>query len=219
MLNVSIIISDSEHPIYSIVNEWCAAQTTINALLVNKVSELSGGGDFLFLVSCSELVAKDTRDMYKYCLVLHASDLPKGRGWSPHIWDIINGNNFITLSLLEAKDKVDSGNIWLKEKILLDGTELFDEINSKLFTAEVLLIEKALRDYKNIVPTPQNMNVTPSYYRKRTPEDSKINPLESIASQLNLMRTCDSNRFPAFFDLNGQRYTIKLEKIGKVSEK
>ena len=69
--------------------------------------------------------------MFQQCLVLHASDLPKNRGWSPHVWSILNGENDITLSLLEAEDKVDMGRIWKKAKIklnienMLDGTERF----------------------------------------------------------------------------------------------
>lgn len=219
MLNVTIIISDNQHPVYSIVHGWAEKQTSINVLLVNTVSELAQSGDFLFLVSCSEIITKEVRDRFKYSLVLHASDLPRGRGWSPHIWEIVNGKTVITLSLLEAEDKVDSGRIWLKENIHLDGTELFDEINNKLFDAEVRLIEKALKHYESIVPESQDLSINTNYFSKRTPSDSEINPFESISSQFNLLRVCDPNRFPAFFDLNGQRYAIKLEKVGEKNEK
>jgi methionyl-tRNA formyltransferase len=54
------------------------------------------------------------RAKYDSSLVLHASDLPAGRGWSPHIWAITNGAESVTLSLLEAEDQVDSGRIWKK---------------------------------------------------------------------------------------------------------
>ena len=49
-----------------------------------------------------------------YTLVLHASDLPDGRGWSPHVWDVISGKSSLTLSLINAEDSVDTGHIWKK---------------------------------------------------------------------------------------------------------
>ena len=67
--------------------------------------------------------------------MIHASDLPKGRGWSPHIWGLINEAQQITISLLEAVDKVDSGdiesNVELIKKTLSDfGIEVdMDEDN------------------------------------------------------------------------------------------
>ena len=73
------------------------------------------GGEILFLVSCNEIIGKDVRDRYMATLVIHASDLPKGRGWSPHIWQIIEGKKEIMVSLLEAEDAVDSGAIWAKK--------------------------------------------------------------------------------------------------------
>jgi len=219
MLNVSIIVSDKDHPVFSVFEEWSRKQTTIKITLVNRVSELEEDGDFLFLVSCSEIISHKVRDKYKYCLILHASDLPNGRGWSPHVWGVINGERSITVSLLEAEDGVDSGKIWLKKKIILDGTELSDEINSKLFSAEIALIDKSIRHYQNIVPYSQSDDIKSNYFRKRTPEDSEINPNDSINSQFNLLRVCDPNRFPAFFTINGQKYTIKLTKVEKQDEK
>ena len=67
-----------------------------------------------FLISFLHIVKKEIRHRFKHTLVIHASDLPVGKGWSPHIWEILKGNNKITVSLLEAEDKVDSGNIWKK---------------------------------------------------------------------------------------------------------
>ena len=195
------------------MKEWCDIQSEIDVEIVNSTKELRNSGEFLFLVSCTVIINQKIRNRFNHCLVLHASDLPKGRGWSPHIWEIVNCNNVLTLSLLEAEDKVDSGRIWLKTQIHLDGTELFDEINQKLFTAELQLIQQTVYGHDSITPFEQDTNVEPYYFPKRQPEDSRINPNDSIASQFNLLRVCDSERFPAFFELNGQRYAIKLEKV------
>jgi len=213
MLKISIIVSDQNHPVFNIVNNWVLLQKNIDIELVNRVSQLREQGDFLFLVSCSEIINSDTTDCFTYSLVLHASDLPKGRGWSPHIWDIVNGADHITLSLLEAKDKVDTGRIWLKKTIQLNGNELYQEINNKLFMAEIELIEKAIFQVDNIQPKEQDNNVTPYYHPKRTPRDSELDPFKTFEQQFNLLRVCDNERFPAFIEMHGQKYTVKLEKI------
>lgn len=182
--------------------------------LVRNKGDLSGG-DILFLISCSEIVNKTDRLAYSVSLVIHASDLPNGRGWSPHIWQIIEGRSEITLSLLEAEDKVDSGRIWKKIKLKIPKYILWDEINALLFTGEIDLINYAVEKFDNVTPQQQDKNIEPSYYPKRTPLDSQIDPLASLESQFDKIRVCDPIRFPAFFELNGHRYTIKLEKVNE----
>ena len=88
-----------------------------------------GRGDILFLVSCSEIVKKDIRMKFRHTLVLHASSLPKGRGWSPHIWEILNGADQIVISLLEAEDKIDSGD---GQNVVVSG-----DLSSVILNAEL----------------------------------------------------------------------------------
>jgi methionyl-tRNA formyltransferase len=149
-------------------------------------------------------------------LVLHASDLPEGRGWSPHIWSVLEGKNTLTLSLLEADSKVDQGPIWLKQTIELEGHELFNEINDKLFRAEIELMAEAIRSANVIIPKSQS-NLASNYYPKRTPEDSRLNIDKSLIDQFNLLRVADKDRFPAFFEYLGPRYILKIEKAGHES--
>ena len=146
--------------------------------------------------------------------MLHASDLPEGRGWSPHIWDIVNGKRKITLSLLEAEDSIDTGDIWKKKEIQLQGHELYSEINELLFQEELKLITWASENYK-ICKTKKQSLQNISYHRKRTPKDSEVDISASIKKQFNLLRVCDPDRFPAFFILDGQKYKIRIEKYNE----
>ena len=152
--------------------------------LARKKSELSGG-DILFLVSCSEIVSAKDRAFYRATLVLHASDLPLGRGWSPHIWQILEGAEEIVLSLIEAEDKVDSGRIWKKMRFPVPKHALWNEINARLFEAEIELIDYAVRAFEKVMPALQDSSVEPTYYPRRTPSDSEIDPMQSIASQFD----------------------------------
>lgn len=169
------------------------------------------GGDVLFLVSCSQIIQDSERKKYRVALVLHASDLPKGRGWSPHIWSILNGAKRITVSLLEAGDPIDSGAIWLKTEFRLEGHELLPEINEKLFAAELLLMAQAVEQFEKISPV-QQLGDPGAYMPKRSPADSRLDPNKTIAEQFDALRVADFQRFPAFFDYRGKRYLIRIEK-------
>lgn len=202
---VSVLCSSSEHPVFRRLQEWGNYDE-----LCTRASQLSGGG-ILFLVSATEIVGSDVTDRYDATLVLHASALPKGRGWSPHIWEIVGGATEITVTLLEAADPVDSGDIWAQRVIQLDGTELYDEINEKLFTVELELMDWAVRNSQTVVPRAQVGTAT--YYRRRTPADSRLDPDRTLAEQFNAMRVADPKRFPNTVELGGRLFRLSLERL------
>jgi len=214
-MNISILCTDRLHPVVERLNEWGESMTRKqhNISLVFDKTELLGG-DILFLVSCSQMIGDHERAKYKSSLVLHASDLPKRRGWSPHIWSILDGENKITVTLLEATEPIDTGLIWLKTSFELEGHELLDEINNKLFDAEIFLMTCAINGIDDINPISQ-VGDRGSYMKKRTPADSEIDPKKSILEQFNLLRVVDNDRYPAFFFHQGYKYQIKIKKVKK----
>ncbi len=212
-MKISILCTNKLHPIYSFLQSWCGERVRQHEIELLESAIYLTGGDILLLISCNEIIGHDIRSKYKATLVIHASDLPRGRGWSPHIWQILEGRNNITVSLLEAADGVDTGRIWAKKDITFEGHELYGEINSKLFAAELYLMDFAIENYDSILPIPQAEDVEPTYYRKRTPDDSRIDPNKSISEQFDLLRVADAERFPAFFDVRGHRYRIVLTKL------
>lgn len=207
MLNVTVFCSDERHPTWERLKAWCGHSGRV----LTSSSEIVLGGDLLLLVSCSEIMAADVRSKFGKVLVIHESDLPAGRGWSPLAWQILEGKNEITVSLLEAENSVDSGAVWKKELLTFQGHELSDEINEIRWAAVSRLMDYAVEHFDDARPQPQSG--TPTYYRRRTLEDSRIDPALSIAQQFDLLRICEP-RFPAFFDLRGHRYEITIKKVG-----
>lgn len=211
-MDVTLLCSDFNHPVYPYLQEWQEKHKDIYKIsILNKVNEIKEGGDILFLISCSEIVSSKTRNMFSHTLVLHASDLPHGRGWSPHIWSLLSGKNKLTLSLLTAEDEVDTGDIFRKIHIKLNGTELYYEIDKLLFEAEVELLSWACENVFKVEPKPQIIGET-SYFRKRTPEDSKLDVDKSIREQFNLLRCCNPERYPAFFELDNRKYKLIIKR-------
>jgi len=214
-MKITVLSSSATHPLFDYLNDWVRVTGEHHDVdLIQSKRDLSEG-ELLFLVSCSEIVSARERARYSNALVLHASDLPLGRGWSPHIWQIANGASEITVTLLEAQDKVDSGDIWHKRHVNIPSNSLWDEINHLLFTAELELMDFAIENFGNITPQVQNADIEPSYYPKRSPKNSRIDPEMSIEKQFDLIRVCDPVRFPAYVVLRNTKYAIKLEKINE----
>lgn len=211
-MHITILCTDSNHPVVQSLQAWLHDMSLKGycVSLVHDKSELRGG-DILFLVSCSQVISEVERKGYKATLVLHASDLPSGRGWSPHIWSILGGANKIVVSLLEAAEPVDSGAVWLKTQFELEGHELLSEINSKLFKAELSLMTQVLEQFESIKPI-QQAGDPGKYMPKRSVADSELDPYKTIAEQFDLLRIVDARRYPAFFNYRGKRYLIKIEK-------
>ena len=210
-MKITILNSTADHPVNTWLKKWIQKHQNNHQISLVRSKQEIDKGDILFLISCSELIAKQDRERYKKTLVIHASDLPKGRGWSPHIWEIIHGADEITLSLLEAVDEVDSGDIWKKIKVNIPKTALYNTINALIFDAELELMDFAIEKFSTIKPQKQNDEINPTYWPKRKPEDSEVDVSKSIAEQFDLIRVCDPNRFPAFFFIDGKKFIIKIE--------
>lgn len=211
-MKISLLCTDPKHPVIQSLQTWATEMRTKghSVLLHYDKAELQGG-EILFLVSCSQFIRDAERKKYQATLVLHASDLPKGRGWSPHVWSILQGSARITVSLLEASEPIDSGAIWLKDTFDLEGHELLPEINEKLFAVELKLMTQAVEQFEEIRPVPQTGDPGPSM-AKRSAADSRLDPHRTLAEQFDLLRVVDSQRYPAFFDYRGKRYLIRIEK-------
>lgn len=210
MFRVTILCSDPAHPVNAWFEQWLERNRHRAEIAIVRDRADCTGGDFLFLISCHQIIGADVRAKYRHTLVIHASDLPKGRGWSPMAWEVLSGATHITVSLLNAEDGVDSGDIWQKRRFDLDGTELLSDLNAKLLDTELELMDWALEHCDSATPQPQSGE--PTMWPKRTPADSKIDPSKPLAESFDTIRIADPDRFPAFFTHRGATYTIRLEK-------
>lgn len=179
----------------------------IEGSLIHSHQEIKKG-DVLVLLSCEKILKNF--DLNRYNLVVHASDLPKGRGWSPLTWQILEGKNEITLTLFEAAEKVDSGLIYMKDTVVFEGHELIDELRKKIGEKSNEMILSFISSYPNI--TGYKQKGEPTFYPKRSAKDSELDVNKTIAEQFNLLRVADKERYPAFFYFKGHKYLIKIEK-------
>ena len=163
-----------------------------------------------FILGCINIIPNLYLQKAFKALVVHESALPLGKGFSPLSWQILEGKNDISICLFEANEKVDSGNIFLKDSIHFDGHELIDELREKQGTKTIDLCMKFLRS--KILPKsfPQLGNQT--FYNLRKPKDSELDIKKSIEYQFNLLRIVDNDKYPAFFYYKGFKYKLNIKK-------
>jgi methionyl-tRNA formyltransferase len=181
----------------------------LEAKLVRE-HKLVGNGWINFMLGCIKIMPEECLKKNKHNLVVHESDLPKGKGFAPMTWQILEGENEIPICLIEATKDVDAGKIWLKELIKLDGTELSSEWRNIQGTKTIELCMEFVKNHQNLSPVLQDGEQT--FYKRRTPENSELDINVSIKDQLNLLRVVDNENHPAFFIIDGNKYILKIEK-------
>lgn len=211
MRQISILCTDLQHPIYPELVRWAEQQAALAEIRIVQRSTDASGGDILFLVSCHEIIKALVRARYRHTLVLHASALPQGKGMSPHVWQVLEGRNEITVTLLEAAEALDAGDIWHQLTVKFAATALHDEIHQALFEAELALMSWALLHHDSVRPRPQTGSA--SFYRKRNPADSRLDLDKPLRESFNLLRIADPARYPAFIEVDGVRFKIMIERM------
>jgi methionyl-tRNA formyltransferase len=169
-------------------------------------------GDILFILGFFKIVPAQVLVRNRTNIVVHESALPKGRGWSPVHWLVIEGARSVSLTLFEAVEKVDAGRVYLRGRVALDGDELIPDLREKVGREMMRLCLEFARRYPGILKKGIPQKGKPTYYRRRTALDSRLNPNKSIARQFNLLRVVDNDHYPAFFTHKGSTYILKIEK-------
>ena len=167
-------------------------------------------GDVCFFLGCIKIAKETFLNKNKYNLVVHESDLPKGKGFAPVAWQILDGKDEIPVCLIEACNEVDSGDIWLSDVLRLSGTELSAEWREMQGNISIELALRFVCEYPTIKASKQIGNST-SYPRRR-PNDSKIDLDKNFRDLIPLLRVVDNKDYPAFFEYNGCKYKLEISK-------
>lgn len=130
--------------------------------------------DVCFYLSYGRVVGANLLARHTNNLVVHASDLPKGRVWSPLTWQILEGKGRISVTLFEAAEKVDCGSVYKMTSVNFTGIELNDELRSAVAQATIDLCRFFVKKYPTVVKTGFSQNGEPTFYARRSPRDSFI---------------------------------------------
>lgn len=185
-------------------------QRGLTVLVCESSDILSANGWINFLLGLTKRLPNSILTLHKHNLVIHESDLPQGKGFSPMSWQILEGKNSIPFCLFEATEEIDSGPIWLKETVQLNGSELASEWRDIQGKVTIELCLRFIDEYPSLKPLAQKGKG--SFYSRRLAKDSKLDVNKTIYEQFNLLRIVDNERYPAFFEINGNKYYLNIYK-------
>lgn len=175
-----------------------------------------GKGDIAFFLSCEHIVGQDILSRNTHNIVVHSSALPKGKGWSPLTWQIIEGKNEIPITLFEAVEGVDSGDIYIRETMKFEGHELLEELQDIQGKKIIEMVCTYVEKYP-MKGEPQKGEE--SFYPRRKPKDSELDVSKPLKDLFNQFRIADNEKYPTFFNLNGTKYILKIYKDKNIDTK
>jgi len=190
-------------------------QTKIdNAYLFFRHEDIDDSFEIVFILSYHKIIQKEYLKKHKHNIVIHESALPKGKGWAPMFWQILEDENNIPFAMFEASPGVDDGNIYMQETLTLSGYELNEELREKQanFTSKMCL--EFLNNYDRY-KVPKKQTGKESFYAKRSAKDSQLDVKQSIEEQFNLLRIVNNEEYPAFFEIDNHKYKLTIEKMEK----
>jgi methionyl-tRNA formyltransferase len=182
---------------------------------LNDAREVIPGNDIAFLLSYEKLVGPEILRRSRNNIVVHASELPKGKGMSPMTWQVLEGCNTIPLTLFEAVEALDAGPVYLRDVVHFKGNELLSEMQMLLGKKIVQMCSAFVGQWPAILERGAPQIGESTFYRRRSAEDSKLDPHKSIAEQFNLLRVVDNEQYPAFIDWMGRRYILRIESVNE----
>ena len=164
-------------------------KSQLNLNLIKKIKP-----NFLFFVHWSSFVKKNRTDNYN-CVCRHLAPLPKGRGGSPIQNLILKNKKESPICALKMSSKIDSGPIYLKKKIKLDGSL------NKIFKRMTKEIELMIIKIQNNKIKPKKQVGKATYFSRISKSESQINTKESVTKIYNRIRMLDNDEYPRAFIL------------------
>lgn len=106
--------------------------------------------DVIVVVAFGQILPKALLDIPKYgCINVHASLLPKYRGAAPIQWAVINGEKISGVTTMYMDVGLDTGDMILKEEVVLDKKETGGSLHDKLSVVGARLLIKTLKQLED----------------------------------------------------------------------
>lgn len=142
----------------------------------NFISELKNLSPDLFVVVAFRILPKEVFELPKYgSFNLHGSYLPKYRGAAPIQWTLINGDTETGLTTFKLAEKVDTGNIYLQEKVIINPDDNFETLHDRMSLLGAELVLKTVK----LVESGQ--------YELNQQDDSLSSPAPKITKEICLI--------------------------------
>ena len=168
------------------------------ALTIENLSKLNPRR--IFFLHWSWKVPAAIIETYE-CVCFHMTDVPYGRGGSPLQNLIIRGHRKTKLTALRMTESFDAGPVYLKCDLSLEGSA------EEIFIRGAELAADMVLEMNTQNPEPKPQAGTPTVFKRRKPEESRIVAAKHLRSLYDFVRMLDADGYPkAFMIHEGFRY-------------
>ncbi len=172
--------------------------------------------DVICVVAYGKIIPKEILEIPKYgCVNVHPSLLPQYRGSAPIQWAILNGDKETGVTTMYLDEGMDSGDIILQTKTLIDKDETSGELWDRLSKIGAELLVETLEKIENKtaprIKQPKEFTLAPMIEKSQAKIDWKSKTAQEIK---NLVRGLNPI-MGAYSVLNEKK--IKFWKVDKLS--
>lgn len=200
----------------------CALEHNINVLQPEKLKDKTFLNELfdlkidLAIVVAFRMLPEEVWNMPKLgTFNLHASLLPQYRGAAPIHWAVINGEKETGLTTFFLKHEIDTGDIILQEKLLIENDDTTGTLYEKMMKIGAELVLKTVQQIEtgNFKPKMQNtfevnLKSAPKIYKAL----AEINCNKTVEEIYNLVR--GMNPYPsAWLSINEKIFKIHSIEI------
>ena len=204
-LNLSKFLSLKGFEVFNIVT-----RKFLNKKIVNKINKkklkiinnlksknlfnflLNKQFDLIILAGFPHIFKKKFFNVSKFGIInLHAGKLPKYKGGSPLVWQILNNEKTIGISIIKINEKIDEGKIICKTEFKNLKKDNIKNVQKK---ANKLFLALTLKAIKNIIEgkTMLKQTMSNTYFKQRKDNDALINFDQTNLKVFNLVRSQSS---------------------------
>lgn len=160
--------------------------------------------DFIFFPHWSYIIPKNIYENYN-CIVFHMTDLPFGRGGSP-LQNLISRKIYKTkISAIKVVKELDAGPVYLKKNFCLYGNA--EEIYLRAGDLIIQMIDEIIETR----PIPVEQQGSPFVFKRRTPDMSAIDKVETIEELFDHIRMLDAEGYPRAF-LENENFRFEFSR-------
>jgi len=179
-----------------------------NIVISNEITDITSDYQLVIVSNYDRIVPKSYFNIAKYgMVVIHSSDLPKGRGWAPIYNSIQRNEPEYVVSMIKIDEKVDTGNILLKCRLI--KPKYINNNNLRKIDEEItiIIVEKLISLLKNsskdILIGKKQKHSLATYYQKRNQNQNKLNETKNIKEQIfDILAT--NEYYPSFIEIDGE---------------
>ena len=208
--------------IVAAVGEWNRSLYELNILKYpgiwqyastpEELTELLSMGEeprYIFFLHWRWIVPKFTIEKYE-CVCFHMTDVPFGRGGSPLQNLIVRGYQDTVLTALQMEEGLDSGPVYLKYPLSLDGSA--EEIYKRAANLSWDMIAQIITTQ----PIPQEQVGPITEFKRRVPKESEIPSALTIEQVYDYIRMLDADGYPkAFLEKDDYRLVFENAELDK----